>query len=69
MKSQDKTILGNLGLQDSFKFPGQKTVYRTLTYGPSSANPWHGTRECLNLSTNKSEKIACNKEVFPVEHK
>jgi len=69
MKSQTTIKLGALGLQVAFTIPGSETIYRTITYGPSSANPWQGSRECLNLATMKAEKISCNKEVCHVEHK
>jgi hypothetical protein len=64
MKSQDqKLILGNLDLQVAFRLPGAETTYRTITHPPKPASPGYGARECLNLTTNKAEKLACKKEV------
>jgi hypothetical protein len=55
-------ILGSLSLQQSFHLVNRKTIYRTLTYGPSSANPAHGSRYCLN-SKNKAVLLACSSKV------
>lgn len=68
MKDQN-TRLGDLGLQITFCFYGNETRYRTITYPDRSGNKYWGTRECLNLTTNKAEKLHCNMYVFPVEPK
>jgi hypothetical protein len=57
-------ILGSLDLQVAFRFPRQKTLYRTITYPLRPATPSYGSRACLNLSTNKAENLLCNKEVI-----
>jgi hypothetical protein len=65
MKSQvdQKLILGNLDLQVAFCFPDSTTIYRTITHPPKPTSPSYGARECLNLTTNKAEKLKCKKEV------
>jgi hypothetical protein len=66
---KNATKLGDLELQVTFLFPGQKIKYRTLTYPQRSGNKYWGNRSCLNLSTNKAENLECKKEVIHVEHK
>lgn len=68
MKNQ-KLILGELDLQVAFRFPESKTIYRTITYPPKLTSPSYGARECLNLTTNKAEKLECKREIFHVEPK
>jgi hypothetical protein len=64
MKDQKPPLrLGDLDLQVAFHFPEEKTRYRTITYPQRSGNKYWGSRECLNLSTNKAEKLECNKPV------
>jgi hypothetical protein len=58
------TILGNLGLQITFHFPRQKTLYRTITYPTRLATPGYGNRSCLNLTTYKAVNIACRENVI-----
>lgn len=64
-KPQDTVPLGSLGLMEQFKFPGEETIYRTITYAPS-VTPTNGTRWCLNLSTNTAKWFFCRVRVFHV---
>lgn len=55
-------MLGSLGLMEQFKVPGEKAIYRTITY-PPSVTPSNGTRWCLNLTTNKAKWFFCRVKV------
>jgi hypothetical protein len=55
--------LGDLSLQVTFRFPRNKTLYRTITYPLRPATPTYGNRSCLNLTTNKAENLQCNRSV------
>lgn len=58
-----KTVrLGSLGVMEQFKLPGQKTVYRTITYRPSVCETI-GHRWVLNLSTNTACWFFCRERV------
>lgn len=60
MKNQNPPVaLGTLDLQQSFRKVNRKTIYRTITYGPSFARPKYGTRACLNVKTGKVKLLAC----------
>jgi hypothetical protein len=59
-------ILGSLALQQSFHLVKRKTIYRTITYGPSFANPTHGARYCLRVSKNKAVLLSCKLQVEKV---
>lgn len=62
MKAQ-RLRLGDLDLQVTFHFPGNKTKYRTITHPQRSGNKYWGSRSCLNLTTNKAESLLCKKVV------
>lgn len=62
-KTQDAVPLGSLDLMETFKFPGDETIYRTITYRPSVCHT-KGTRWCLNLTTNIAQWFYCRKKVF-----
>lgn len=67
MKAKTETVrLGSLGLMESFKFPGKETVYRTITYPPSSSATI-GTRWVLNLTTNTACWFFCREKVSNIE--
>jgi hypothetical protein len=58
-----KTVrLGSLGLMEEFKIPGEKTVYRTITYAPSVCET-RGSRWVLNLTTNTARWFYCTERV------
>lgn len=60
MKNPKSTVsLGSLDLQQSFHLVNRKTIYRTITYGPSFANPTHGNRYCFSIKTGKAELLSC----------
>jgi hypothetical protein len=72
MKNQvdeQKLRIGDLGLQITFKIYGTETLYRTITYPDRSGNKYWGTRACLNLLTNKAERLHCSLCIFHVEQK
>jgi hypothetical protein len=54
--------LGSLGLMECFKIPGEKTVYRTITYAPSVCET-RGHRWVLNLTTNTARWFYCTEKV------
>jgi hypothetical protein len=59
-----KTVrLGSLGLMEEFRIPGEKTVYRTITYAPSRVNLSIGDRWCLNMTTLKAVWFHCCRNV------
>jgi hypothetical protein len=55
--------LGDLELQVAFRLPQRKTIYITITYPSSFANPHFGSRACYNLRTRKAENIACKQKI------
>jgi hypothetical protein len=60
MKNSKSTYsLGSLDLQQSFHLVNRKTIYRTITYGPSFANLTHGKRFCFNSKTGKAKLLSC----------
>lgn len=61
------TPLGKLGLQEQFRIPENNTIYKTITYPFSFVNHTVGTRECLNMTTLKAERLKCRREVEAVE--
>jgi hypothetical protein len=67
MKRKPK-LLGDLGIMEQFRFPGRKTIYRTIDHGVKN---WTALtkRWCLNMRTLKSEYLFCKEKVFPVEQK
>lgn len=56
--------LGSLDLQVNFKFPGNDTIYTTLTYPRSLVNFNIGNRYCINQSTLKLESLQCRRKVI-----
>lgn len=58
-----KLIVGDLDVGQEFTLKDQSTIYRAITVPQRKANPWYGTRWCMNLETNETKKIKCKEEV------
>jgi hypothetical protein len=58
-----KPRLGDLDLQVAFRLSGNETIYRTINYPPSLANPAMGMRDCLNLTTLQADRLACRLKI------
>lgn len=67
-KREPVIYLGTLDLQVRFRLAsGARTIYKTITYGPSTANPKHGKRGCINMNTFQGIEMACSSIVTLVD--